>query len=316
MLNYPKLFAQYLLFDPSNFNRLVLNELKWFFSKYCTESNTITKEILGSKMKLDLRNKGISHQLFVSDVREISSIIIFLKTLKRGEKLLDLGANIGYYSLLGSRIVGNRGKVFSVEPDLRNFTLLEKNIEINNPKIFETYNIAISDKSGEVEFLITQRSNVNTIYKEGINFSDSDSKIKVKSMSIDDFYFNINNFDYIRMDIEGSEVEVLKGMDKLLSSSKPLKILFETHPMYYSVERDIVPALKLLFSNGFRAKFVETSGDSDLNEIKDMGYKLSRIIKTDFFHRVIVRDLSNEDLLKLVVKHSPKSLRSIYLERS
>ena len=49
---------------------------------------------------------------------------------------------------------------------------------------------------------------VNRIYKEGINFSDSDSKIKVKSMSIDDFYFNVNNFDYIRMDIEGSEVEV------------------------------------------------------------------------------------------------------------
>ena len=85
MFNLLKKFYKYIIFYPESFWTVCYNEILWFMKKNITEEQYIHKNILGSEMLLDLRNKGISHQLAVHGVREISSVIIFLLTLKKGE---------------------------------------------------------------------------------------------------------------------------------------------------------------------------------------------------------------------------------------
>jgi len=179
----------------------------------------------------------------------------------------------------------------------------------------ESFDYAISDKSGLMNFILSERSNVNTIDRGEIKHNPGDRKIEVATVSLDDFSEEVGDFDYIRMDIEGSEIEVFRGMSGILKKGFPSKILFETHPPYYNEKRNIVGSLSELFSYGFQAKYVDTSGDANLKEICGMGYKIAKIIKTDFFDRAIIKDIKNDDLLELVVKDDPKALRSIYLER-
>ena len=117
------------------------------------------------------------------------------------------------------------------------------------------------------------------------------------------------------MDIEGSEIEVFKGMSNILKKSSPSKILFETHPDYYDESRNLSSCLEVLFMHGFKTRYIETSGDSDLREFIKRGYRIQKLVKTDFFVRAIIPNIKSEDTIYFSSKKNPKFIRSIYLER-
>ena len=83
---------------------------------------------------------------------------VMKKIVKKGDVDLDLGANIGYYTLIFAKIVGKNGKVFAFEPDLTNFTLLKKNVEINGYKNVVLINKAVSDKTGKLKLFLNERN--------------------------------------------------------------------------------------------------------------------------------------------------------------
>ena len=80
--------------------------------------------------------------------------------IKKGDVVIDCGANIGYYSLLFSKLVGDSGKVFAFEPDPTNFSLLQKNLKENNIKNVIALNLAVSDKN---EKKSSRRSSFTTL---------------------------------------------------------------------------------------------------------------------------------------------------------
>ena len=82
--------------------------------------------------------------------------------LKPGMVVLDIGANIGYHTLISSKLVGNTGKIYSFEPEPHNFKLLLKNIEINEFKNIIPINKALSNNIGSTKlFLDTQSENIH-----------------------------------------------------------------------------------------------------------------------------------------------------------
>ncbi len=85
----------------------------------------------GNKMFLD---KNDSLLLSINKIYEENETNFFKNSINKGDIVIDIGANIGYYTLLFARLVGNTGKVYAFEPDPRNCLLLEKNIQINNHK--------------------------------------------------------------------------------------------------------------------------------------------------------------------------------------
>lgn len=102
------------------------------------------KMFLDSKDSLGLSLKGV-HEEFETELVK--------RMIKRGDVVLDIGANIGYYTLIFAKIVGEDGKVFAFEPDPTNFALLKRNVEINGYKNILLVQKAVSNKSGKLNYI-------------------------------------------------------------------------------------------------------------------------------------------------------------------
>ena len=94
-------------------------------------------EIQGSKMYIDINNESLNMQQtfqgYASNlIHEKTTTELFKQAVKEGDTVVDLGANIGYFSLLAARIVRERGRVFAFEPEPKNYSYLVKNIKLNN----------------------------------------------------------------------------------------------------------------------------------------------------------------------------------------
>lgn len=187
----------------------------------------IVKEINGSKMYLDVKDNGISAELLFKGIREPFSTEFFKNEIKKGDICVDIGANIGYYALLESRLVGDGGKVYAIEPVPENIKLLKKNININHYPNIDIFQLAIGDRNGSGFIHLFNGSNLHSMNKN--NSFESKHSIPVKIITLDKFLENKPYPSIIRMDTEGYEEKIIKGMEKTLSAQKPLKIFMEFH---------------------------------------------------------------------------------------
>ena len=189
-------------------------------------------EVQGSKMYVDLDGELILRKTFESyimspDWEELMTQM-FKQVVKDGDTVLDLGANLGYYTLLAAKLVGKKGKVYAFEPEPRNYNLLLKNIELNGYDNVIPMQKAVSNKTEVVKlFLNSEDSGAHTIRQ-----SDSNKEfIEVESVALDDFFKDeLHPIDVIKMDIEGTEMAAFLGMDRIIKGNKNLKIFCEFYP--------------------------------------------------------------------------------------
>ena len=138
------------------------------------------------------------------------------KEIKIGQKVIDIGASIGYFTNLLARCVGKEGKVLAFEPTPNQFPYLLKNIKANGyDKIVKAFNIAAWDK------------------EEKIGMPPIDKKFICKGRKVDDILNEekIGKVDFIKIDVDGSEPQVLKGLLKTFQNNN-LKMVFEWYPSY------------------------------------------------------------------------------------
>lgn len=142
----------------------------------------------------------------------------------------DVGANIGYVSLLLAKRAGEGGKVFSFEPLPKNQERLQKNLDLNPNYQVRLISKAVADKSGRISFLVHDSGGMGKV--EGSLGKDRgyEQSITVDAISIDDFVYKDKKPepDLIKLDIEGGEVLALQGMQRLLKEKRPL-LLIELH---------------------------------------------------------------------------------------
>jgi len=200
--------------------------LKLLRNKFKNE-RFIVKEINESKMYLDIKDNGISAELLSKGIREPFSTEYFKNEIKKGDICVDIGANIGYYALLESRLVGDKGKVYAIEPVPENIKLLKRNIEINQYSNIDIFQLAVGDNNGSGFIHLFNGSNLHSMNKN--NSFESKHRIPVKIITLDKFLEGKPYPNIIRMDTEGYEEEIIKGMKRTLSMEKPLKIFMEFH---------------------------------------------------------------------------------------
>jgi len=149
------------------------------------------------------------------------------KVLRPSSVVLDIGANIGFYTLNFSKLIGDNGKVYAFEPDLLNFKHLSDNLQgVANVLL---HNMAVSNKDGELTMFVSHRLNVdNRTYEPG----KYKSSYKVRSVSIDDMLPAGTKVDFIKMDIQGSEYLALQGMERTLKENPDCLLLCEYAPEY------------------------------------------------------------------------------------
>ena len=206
--------------------------------------------VQGSKMFLD---PGDSLDLSINGVYGELDTKIIREEIHEGDIVIDVGANIGYYTLIFAQLVGSSGKVFAFEPESKNFEILKKNIEINNyPNIVAEQKI-VSDKSGIVKLFIAEHG----IVGHRITQQKSSQKfIEVESIILDNYIKKLNldnKINFIKIDVEGSEPKVLEGAKEIMQKSNQLKIFTEFNREAVE-EYGIEPKemIDLFYRNGFK----------------------------------------------------------------
>lgn len=155
---------------------------------------------------------------------------LILRQVKAGDVVVDVGANIGYYTLLLANKVGKTGKVYAFEPDIINFEILVKNIKENNLENVVAINAAAGSKEGKLE-----------LHKSEDNLGDhklygDDKEIEeVKTIKLDDYLKNIK-INLMKIDTQGWEPEVIGGVKKIIKRDEPI-IFMEYSPASYSLAK-------------------------------------------------------------------------------
>jgi len=238
-------------------------------------------------MYLNLKDKGISKDLALDGVREPESTKEIKKLVKSGDVVVEAGANIGYYALMESQLVGKKGKVYAIEPSPDNVVCLKNNIRLNNNSNIEIYPLAVGDKKGNVKMNISSHSNLNSLIAQ--KNKKIIKTIDVNVTTLDVFLKNKKYPNFIRMDVEGYEYNIIKGMGKILKAKKPLKLFIELHPHIMKPEQTKY-ILKTLMKYGFEARKVIRS--VTVSEIKVMSKK-----QYDYSSQTINDLLSNNDII-------------------
>jgi FkbM family methyltransferase len=153
---------------------------------------------------------------------------ILAERLKPGMVFYDLGANIGFFSLLAARLVGAAGQVFSFEPDPEIAGRLRRNIARNGFINATVVEAGIWSASGNVNFVAADLSSPDRGVGRFVAGESAAAGIPTRCVALDDFIRGAPTPDAIKCDVEGAEIEVFRGAEKLLEARRPL-ILCEMH---------------------------------------------------------------------------------------
>jgi FkbM family methyltransferase len=158
----------------------------------------------------------VGANLFVGKFEEVE-INWFCENLKPGDTVFDVGANGGLYTLIASKLVGPTGHVYAFEPGERELNLLRTNILKNNLSNVTVVDRAVSDKKSSSRFMVSQDGAMSSLAKNQHGNQKIVNDVLVETVSL----------DVLKIDVEGAEHLVFKGMKNLLSSFPQVKILFE-----------------------------------------------------------------------------------------
>ena len=148
--------------------------------------------------------------------------------VKKGNNVLVLGANIGYWTCLIAELVGESGKVFAFEPSPDNFKFLQKNVELNDYKNIVLEQKAVADKSYQTKLYLSEGGSMDhRIYD---THTDRES-VNIDVVKLDE-YFSGNDivFDFIESDIQGADFAAVQGMHSLLKKSLDVNFIIEFSP--------------------------------------------------------------------------------------
>lgn len=212
---YPFEHGKYSILDRVYFRHLAPKE----------NTKVITSIHSGIKMNLDL-NEFIQSHLYLFGSYELPTIKFIKNTVKPNMTILDIGGNVGLMTLLFSKFLGNTGQVHTFEPEPRNFADLLENININQFKNITLNQLAVSDKDAKLKFYLSNSINAGT---HSLVYNNDLSKefLEVTAIKADDYIRqnNIAKVDLIKIDVEGAELDVINGMDELLSRDTPILIV-------------------------------------------------------------------------------------------
>jgi len=272
----------------------------------------VRRRIHGNHMYLRARDKGVSRALAIFGTREVLETEIFSRELAEGMTIVDLGANIGYYTLLAASRVGARGMVYAIEPFPDNFALLQRNIALNqHGAIVQAFQLAISDSIGTAPMYLGQADNLHTLVDSGQGHGTASPTIRVQTLTLDAFLVGKRPIDFLRMDIEGGECHVFDGMEEILKGPTPPRIFFEVHPDG-PIDPDprYTPRLRRLMAAGYYCRYaVSAFHPTSLETYSSLGYRPLKVAPNG---QAIFENIRDEHLFAIAARR-PKITRALLL---
>ena len=205
-----------------------------------------------------LAAKGAFPPLDMASARyEPQTTQLFQQILKPGMTVVDIGAHIGYYTLLAAGIIGPSGRVYAFEPDPTNFELLEFNALQNGyDKIRLTRKAVSSHLGASTLYLTSLDTGRHSLVRHDIPLKGVET---VETITLDGFFEDEGwpTVDLIKIDVEGVEPDVLEGMDELLVRCPGLQMIIEFNPpLLQNAGSEPMAVLQKLQSYGFELEII------------------------------------------------------------
>lgn len=204
---------------------------------------------------------------YKADMRYTEETHFFMSYLRVGDVVIDVGANIGYLTLLASTIVGDSGRVYAFEPNPRSYKYLCGNLLLNRTLNVTTFNFALGEEAKDAYLTSQER-------KDDHNFiTNKQNGICVRMKRLDEIGINNKSFALLKIDVEGYEKFVLQGAERLLN--KVNCIYLEASELATSrFGYKITELLDFLRSKGF---VIHTSSGANLIVVSNLKFFLDRI---------------------------------------
>jgi len=200
-------------------------------------------KIYVDEIKLLFHPAAISINLWEDSTKYKVDMDFFRKVLHEGDVCIDAGSNVGLLTLVASKLVGTKGIVYSVEAHPRTYKYLKENIELNDANNVRAYNTALGAATGTLMFSDTASDDMNHVLLTEGGFS-------VSVTTLDILTEDLAEINLLKLDVEGYELEVLKGANRTLSITQCIYFeSFDTQFKRYSYSaKDLI---KMLAINGF-----------------------------------------------------------------
>jgi FkbM family methyltransferase len=197
-------------------------------------------EVPFQQFRFSVRLNDPLHYSILLGLHEREVLECLRQQLKPGMTVFDVGANLGYFSMVAGELVGRTGRIISVEPDPRVVEVLAKNVEANGFQNATVVRAAAYNSSGEVSLGCAPATSWS-----GIDYKRPTTRIAVRALTLDSIsdQLGLDRVDLVKIDVEGAETVVLEGMSDMLVRYRP-QVLLELHGEYSNTKAH--PAVHLL----------------------------------------------------------------------
>jgi FkbM family methyltransferase len=224
------------------------------------DDKILTTTVWGHEFVVDGRDISLSPHLIVKGEWEKTITRLILSHVKPGMTFVDIGANLGYYSVLAAEMVGPAGKVVAFEVNPRLYEILFANLELNGflPRS-QCVNKAVYSANTELTFnFLTHHQGSGSLYVDeqtARHYNDSLRPQRVEAITLDSVLGD-QRVDFIKMDIEGAEMDVLTAAEQVFTRNPQLQAIIEFSPGYVRDPVKAARAWDLLVDWGFSMQHI------------------------------------------------------------
>lgn len=217
----------------------------------------------------DVEDIGITPHLCLDGFWESWITLVIMRVVQPGWRCIDIGANFGYYTLLLADLAGPAGCVLAIEPNPQAVRLLERSVEVNGFQNFtQIVQCAASDRDGKRVSLAVPRARSMdaSLFRKP---SSSDNLVSVQTVTVDEAAAGWPQVDFIKIDTEGSEESIWRGMRRTLQRNPQISIIMEWR---YARYRDPHGFLSSIRQAGFTLRYIDYDGsirDTEEEKILD-----------------------------------------------
>ena len=185
-------------------------------------------QVDGLTFYLNPADECLTYHILEHGTWESEETRLVMDRLAPGDRVVDVGANIGWYTVLASRAIGPEGEVIAFEPDPTNFALLKKNVEANGCQNVRLEQKALSNEPGSITLYLHDR---NKGMHSMLQTDEAEQAVEVEAVRLDDFLVGDSRpIDLAKIDVEGAEGLVLDGMRQTMKANPGMDLLLEFAP--------------------------------------------------------------------------------------
>jgi FkbM family methyltransferase len=258
-----------------------------------TMANAVIRQLIperltrnGAVIVLNPRDPVVSGALTLG-VYEKPETEFLLSVFRPGMTFLDVGANLGYYTALAIVHIGKEGKIIALEPDNENFSFLQKTIRANSAENVISIKKAAADQAGKLTLYVSSGNRGdNRLYSNDL--CDGSYEVEVSTVDAMLEECGISQVDLVKIDVQGFEGQVFRGMKETVRRSERLIMLIEFWPFgLTSAGTNPQEFLKEVEATGLR--LFELTDKGTLREMTDKGAFISRYPGRKYANIVAVR---------------------------